>query len=179
MQMHIIDEAAIDAVLDAAIRHGLCEAFPQDAAVFTQTRAWHGSAPAFTAVISEGERVVAHVGIVERLVMVGEERVRVAGIQNVFVLPGQRGQGLSDRLMQAAMDEARQREYDAGLLFCVPALEALYVRMGWKAIAPPSVTRVDETGQEVPLPGKNIAMFYPLRYVEFPAGPIHLGGNDW
>jgi hypothetical protein len=97
----------------------------------------------------------------------------------VFVLPDQRGKGLSDRVMVAAMKEAAAGHYDCGLLFCVPELEKVYARCGWKRLADVPVIRIDERRTEVPIPGKNIAMFYPLKVTEFPPGRIHLQGNDW
>jgi len=41
------------------------------------------------------------------------------------------------------------------------------------------VIRIDETGTEAPIPGKNETMFYPLKVSTFPPGRIHLRGNDW
>ncbi len=54
-----VDEQDMEPALDAAIRQILCICFPREAAVFSQTRAWHGSAPAFSVVLLDGARVVA------------------------------------------------------------------------------------------------------------------------
>jgi hypothetical protein len=77
------------------------------------------------------------------------------------------------------MDEARRRDYDCGFLFCVPELEKVYARCGWLLLPPEPIIRIDETGAETPIPGKNIAMWHPLRADTFPPGVIHLQGNDW
>ncbi|MGA2064466.1 MAG: GNAT family N-acetyltransferase [Thermoguttaceae bacterium] len=174
----VVDEARMPPDLDERIRAALCACFPADRAVFHRTRAWHGSPPQYSAVLEDAGRVIAHAGIVRRTITVGGAPLLVAGVQNVCVLPECRGQGLSDRVLQAAMDEARRRGFDCGLLFCVPALGPLYARGGWQGLGPREVVRVEE-GREVPLSGENVAMFYPLRIAAFPGGPIHLCGNDW
>ncbi len=176
--IRIIDEREMSAGMDEQIRRALCICFPKDEAVFSQTRKWHDSGPAYSVVAQEQTRVVAHVGVVDRKLTVGDTWLRVGGVQNVFVLPDCRGRGLVDEVMAASMEEAQRRDYDCGLLFCVPELEKVYRRCGWITLGDREVIRV-EAGQELPLPGKNIAMFFPLRVREFPRGTIHLRGNDW
>jgi len=164
---------------DAAIRRGLCACFPNDREHFASHRDWHGSVPAWSVVLEEGTEVVAHAAVVDRVIDVGGLSVHVAGVLNVFVLPEWRGKWLVHRVMSAAMEEARRREFDCGLLFCVPALEKVYARTGWRTLSARRITRVDEEGRELPLPGDNLAMFHPLAMADFPAGDIHLRGNDW
>ena len=112
--------------------------------------------------------------------MVGKESipVKVAGIQSVFVHPGMQGTGLSDKIMEMSMKRADQQSLDAGFLFCVPELEKAYCRMGWQKINA-DVLMQDEQGNVVPIPGKNIAMIYPLKRKDFPAGNVDLAGQDW
>jgi GNAT superfamily N-acetyltransferase len=176
--LSIVDEAEMSPSLDAAIRERLCLCFPADVAVFGQTRAWHGSRPEFSVVLWEAERVVAHVGVVQRTITVGETPLRVAGVQNVFVLPEYRGQGLSAQVLQAAMTQAADRRFDGGLLFCVPRLEKVYAACGWHGLGVREVVRTED-GRDIPIPDKNIAMFYPIQTPHFPAGLVHLRGNDW
>jgi GNAT superfamily N-acetyltransferase len=174
----LIDETGMPPLLDAAIRASLCDCFPADTAVFHQTRAWHGSKPSFTVLLEKQNRVIAHVGVVDRTIRAGDTPLRVAGVQNVFVLPGFRGQGLSSQVLRTAMAEAARRDFDGGLLFCVPQLEKVYAPHGWQGLGWREVIRVEE-GREIPIPDKNIAMFNPLRIAVFPDGRIHLQGNDW
>ncbi len=174
----IIDENDMTPRLDEAIRRSLCVCFPADAGVFSGTRKWHGSGPAFSAVIEDAAQVIAHVGVVDRTLRFGAEPARAAGIQNVLVLPEHRGRKLCDAVMLAAQDEAVQRGFDCGVLFCVPKLEKVYARVGWKTISNDCV-RVDDDGIEKPIPGKNICMFLPIRMAAAPPGLLHLSGNDW
>ncbi len=175
----VLEEADMPADLDLAIRDILVECFPHNADHYARTRDWH-SAPSWSVVGLEPDgTVAAHCAMVERTVEVaGNRRVTVAGVQGFSVRPGLRGTGFSDRLMKRALDEARSRGIDAGLLFCLPKLEAVYGRMGWRTVHYPVTTR-DESGNPVPLPEKNIAMVIPLNIEEFPEGTVDLLGPDW
>lgn len=179
MQLRIIDESSMDQATDRAIKAGLCACFPGNESVFSQTRAWHGSAPAFTVLLERDGRVITHVGVVQRTVSVGGMDVRVAGVQNVFVLPEYRGRGLGDRVLHAAMAEAMWRKLDLGLLFCLPALEKVYARCGWKTLPRRTVRATRAGGQRYVLDEKNIMMFYPLAMEQLPPGEIDLRGDDW
>ncbi len=180
MRLTIWEEAALPPEVDARIRAALAAAFPADAAVFARTRAWHGSAPAFTLLLETQEgKVAAHLGVVEREVCFGSEAVRIGGLQNVFVATPFRGQGLARRLLAAAGAEMRRRGADAGLLFCKPALEPLYARNGWATLPGQMGVRVDAVGAEHPLDSGTVVMFLPLKRATPPEGVLHLCGNDW
>jgi len=176
-ELKVIEERDISAETDAAIKALLCECFPRDAAAFSRSRHWHGTAPAYSLAHWREGRVVGHVGIVIREVRCGERAARVAGIQNLAVAPGCRGRGLSQQLMIEAMGEAARRRIPYGLLFCIPELERFYAALGWRR-TDVSVTMI-ENGRHVPIPGKNITMFKELAGEPFPAGDIDLQGIDW
>jgi predicted N-acetyltransferase YhbS len=179
MQIRIANECGIDPAMDASIRAGLCQCFPPDRESFAQSRAWHGSLPDWTAVIQEGGEVIAYTGVVERIIRVGHDTVRVAGVQNVFVLPDHRGQGLCRQLMMTTMAEAEHRGVDFGLLFCTFELSTIYSNLDWRRLDRRTILRIASDGREVPIPKKNLGMFYPVTRDDFPAGEIHLQGNDW
>ena len=177
--VRIIDEQELAPDLEAAIRQTLVRCFPKDAEFFSRSRAWHGSAPSFSALAAEDERVIAHLGVVQRRITVGGSSVEVAGIQNVCVLNEYRGQGFCREMLAAAMAEAKSRGVDFGLLFCVAELVPVYERCGWKRLLDQPVVRVDSGGAEKPLVEGNLPMWLPLGEEEFPRGTVHLGGNDW
>lgn len=179
MRLLIINESEMSKGLDEQIRKGLCICFPDDMNVFSSTRAWHGSAPAWSVVVEESDRIIAHCGIVDRIIKVDIECIHIAGIQNVFVVPDYRRQGLCEMVMNKAMEEAQVRDYHGGLLFCIPQLEKIYTRCGWKTIPREKIFRIDAQGQRIQIPEKNIAMFYPLMRTHLPEGIISLEGNDW
>lgn len=177
--VQLINEQDLPANLEAAIRQTLVACFPKDTDFFSHSRAWHGSAPTFSAVILDNQEVIAHLGVVQRQVTIGGTPADVAGIQNVAVLPGYRGRGLCRAMLTAAMDEAKQRGLDYGILFCVADSVPLYARCGWRRLLDQNVVRVDTDGQEKPLVEGNLPMWLPLGKQEFPSGEIDLGGNDW
>ncbi len=175
----VIENESIPPELDRKIREILVECFPYNADHYRQIRAWHSTPTWIVAGFAPDGVVAAHCAIVEREVEIaGTRRVTVAGVQGFSVLPPWRGTGLSDRLMARTLAEARSRGIDAGLLFCLPQLEKLYGRMGWRAVYYP-VTLWNETGNPGPLPEKNIAMTIPLNIETFPEGEIDLRGPDW
>lgn len=129
--------------------------------------------------VADGGEVIAHLGVVERRITAGCVSASVAGIQNAAVLPEHRGKGLCREMLALAMDEARRRGLDYGLLFCEPKTMPLYARCGWLELPNQPVVRVDCDGLEKPLPEGNLPMWFPLGKQVFPSGPVHLGGNDW
>jgi GNAT superfamily N-acetyltransferase len=176
---HVVLETAITSAQDAAIRTGLCLCFPPDREIFSHARAWHGSHPMWSVLVEDGDSIVAHVGVVEREILVGAERVSVAGVQNAFVLPEHRRRGLFRQIMAAVLEEAGRRGLEFGLLFCTPEIGAKYARQGWRLLDDRHVTRLDEEGRRLPLPAKNVTMFYAIAGRDLPPGDVHLQGNDW
>ena len=177
--VEVIDEGDLAPDLEAAIRRTLVACFPKDAEFFSRSRAWHGSAPAYSAVICDGAEVIAHLGVVQRRITVGDQSLLVAGIQNVGVRPEHRGRGLCRLVLDAAMGEALERGLDVGLLFCVAANVPVYAQCGWQRLPDPPVVRVDFDGVEKPLADGNLPMWLALAKKSFPDGAVHLGGNDW
>ena len=179
MTPRLVAEKSLTAAEDAAIRVALCRCFPAEREVFAKTRAWHGTFPTWSVLVERQDLVIAHAGVVEREILAGNQPVRAAGIQNVLVVPEHRKSALFRQVMSLAMDEARRRELDLGLLFCTVDLARLYAGLGWRLVQGRSVVRIDQQGRVEPLPAKNVTMFYPLRRAEIPPGDVHLLGNDW
>ena len=180
LDFRVIDEADITDELDRAIRNTLVKCYPKDADHFSHTRWWH-SLPAWTVcAIYRSETVASSLSVVERCVTVGGKgrMITVAGVGNVFAQLPWRKKGVIDRVMALALAEAQRRVLDAGLLFCEPALEKVYKRMGWETIDG-AVFMSDESGHCVPGPVKNITMVIPILADEFPSGDIDLNGRDW
>jgi len=183
LKIEIFNENEISSELDRKIRKGLCTSFPQYADHFGETRSWHGVYPVSSVVgfsDDENSRVIAHVGIVQRQILVNRNnKLVIFGIQNVFIHPDHRGSGLLGSLLNMVVEYVEDGSFDCGLLFCIPELERVYNRFSWKKINNPRIVKVDENDKEELIPEKNIAMFYPLRLTEFPEGDVNLQGNDW
>jgi GNAT superfamily N-acetyltransferase len=176
----VVPQHEISHGLDKAIRDIMVACFPADREYYQRQSWWH-CIPIYRVLGRDrGDSIVAHAAIVERTVNVGDDlsKVRVAGVQGFCVSPVYRGAGLSERMMSRAMVEADKRGFDAGLLFCVDAVETVYSRMGWQRIDS-DVYMFDEKDGKIPIPPKNITMFYPLGRRQFPPGDIDLAGTDW
>lgn len=119
---------------------------------------------------SEG-RLVAHAGLVEADVEVGERRLRVAGLGGVVVAPGMRGHGLARLVVDTAVAHARGTGAEFGLLFCLPDRVALYEKLGWRVL--PGGMRVEQPGGVIDHPLRT--MWTPLAEgAVWPQGPARL-----
>ena len=176
--IELVEESNLSPDLDRAIRDLLCLCFPPDVPVFSQTRYWHGTAPEYSFFRREAGLVTGHVGIVRRTIRIGSRQVTIAGVQNLAVSPDRRQTGLGALLMIRALNEARRRGIDFGLLFCVPGLARFYTSLGWQ-IQNRLFFWADENGGRVPIPEKNIGMALNLGPDPFPAGDVDLQGRDW
>jgi len=177
MNLELIEEPDMTPATDAAIKRLLCDCFPPDTKIFSQSRQWHGTAPAYTIVQHEGNAVVGQVGVVLRTLRVGGRPVDIAGIQSLAVSPALQGSMLAWALMRRCMREAKRRGVPFGLLFCVPDLEKLYAAMRWQTVNVGVVMQYE--GQTQPIPGKNICMVLDLGGGAWPEGDIDLNGPDW
>jgi len=176
----VIDESRMPLDLDLAIRETLAICFQKDADYFSKQRGWHGSMPFYTVYMQDDDgKVVAHASVVDRTIRVGMTPLRIAGVQNVAVLPQCRGTGMSERIMNEAVAEAFRRVFDGGLLFCFAKLVKVYEACGWSIVENRRVIRIDENGNEVALPEGSLPMWHALLRVDLPDGDIHLQGNDW
>jgi len=177
-QPRILTEDQIDEKLDAAIRKNLALCFPHNKAVFSQTRRWQGVTPAYSVIVEDYDNVIAYTSIIDRTIKVGDEDCRIAGAQNVFVIPQYRGMGFSEVVLNAAMDEAKRQDFDFGLLFTRKNIKNVYARSGWIQITGRKFIRI-ENDIESDLPQESIKMYYPLLKKDFPPGIVHLHGNKW
>ena len=175
----VVNEQDISAEVDRSIRKTLVVCFPADREYY-RSQSWWYCVPVYRVLARDSnDFLIAHTAVVERVIICEQSaKVRVAGIQSCCVLPEYRGTGLSDKMMSVVMQEARERGFDAGLLFCLPQLEPVYGRMGWSRLEA-AVYMADEKAGKTLIPAKNTTMFYPLRVKQLPAGDIDLAGTDW
>ena len=135
MELRILKESQVTKSLDEEIRKNLVISFPHNKDIFSHSRKWRGNVPFYNIVLLDGDIVCAHVAVVDRTILAGTANVRVAGVANVFVMPGYRGKGLSDKVLIAAMAEAKKLDFDCGLLFTVENTTHIYTRNGWLKIS--------------------------------------------
>ncbi|MBQ9371394.1 MAG: GNAT family N-acetyltransferase [Thermoguttaceae bacterium] len=172
IKIDVLNESEIDEPLDAQIREFLCRLFPNWESVFKTRRAWHDAPPVFTA-IARNERgdIAGHVAVVERTITTNWNfRYLVASVQGVSVDEPYRKTGLSVRLLNVALDEARKRKYPFAILFCREPLVHFYERNGWKL---PDDSMIMWRDRELPIHMQsNCPMYRELTDEPFPEGPI-------
>lgn len=178
MQTRIVKESKISEKLNAAIRKTLAVCFPHHKNIYSKTHYLNDNKPAFSAIIEDGDNIIAYVGVIDRTIKIGGRRYRVAGVQNVCVLPKYRHRRLSDGVLKAAMEEAQARRFDFGLLFTQQNIKQVYARNGWIEIMFRKFTRT-ENGVNLEMPPESIKMYYPLAVKDFPTGDVDLLGNKW
>ena len=175
--LETLDENAIDAALDVRIREHLSRCFPDSPDKFRKYRVWHNVSPEYTVLIRQksndnGEpQVIGHVGVVIRTITTTWNwRYNVAGIQGVSVAEEFRHGGLAVRMLERALDEARQRGYLYAVLFCKEPLVPFYAQQGWR-LTDDSVIMWNEEDRPI-LMRSNCPMYKELTDQPFPEGPV-------
>ncbi len=178
MQPRIVKETEISEELNTAIGKTLAVCFPHHKDTYSKTYYLNDNKPAFSAIIEDDGNVIAYVGVIDRTIRVGGRNRRVAGVQNVCVLPEYRGRQLSDSVLKAAMQEALIRKFDFGLLFTQEKIKTVYARTGWRQIYKSKFIRA-ENGLRIEMPPESVKMYFPLALKDFPSGDVDLLGNKW
>ena len=120
-------------------------------------------------------RLVSRVGILKRVVSVGDDVVVVGGISGVTTLAGYRKHGYGTALMRSAQQFLKDElPASFGLLICNARVKQFYERLGWREVAGPT-TYAQPRGSET---CKGLTMVLECGR-EWPAGPIDLCGYPW
>lgn len=178
MQSRIIKESEISEKLNAAIGKTLSVCFPHHKDEFSKAHYLNDNKPVFSVIIEDGGSAIAYVGVIDRTIKLGRKKYRVAGVQNVCVLPKYRHRRLSDGVLKAAMEEAHTRRFDFGLLFTQQKIKKVYARNGWLQINKSKFIRT-ENSVNIEMPSESVKMYYPLAVKDFPTGDVDLQGNKW
>jgi len=178
MRPRIVKETEITGELIAAIGKTLAVCFPHHKDIYSKTHYSYDNKPVFSVIIEDGSNVIAYAGVIDRTVKVGGKKYRVAGVQNVCVLPKYRGWQLSDAILKAAMQKANTQRFDFGLLFTQEKIKKVYARNGWRQTEHREFIRT-ENGVNIEMPPESIKMYYPLAVRNFPTGDVDLLGNKW
>jgi predicted N-acetyltransferase YhbS len=120
----------------------------------------------------DGDRPIAHVGLVVAPVRLGEDTFDVLGVGGVLVTRSRRGQGVLRAVLEAAL--ARELGPDRALLWCSTENAAIYARFGFEHVTAPVTVEQPDGPYVMPMP----TMFKPLRPgVTWPDGPVTV--PDW
>ena len=172
IRIDVLEEADVDKTLDLRLREFLCRIFPNWESVFRTRRAWHDAPPVYTALARDPSgNIAGHVAVVERTITTNWNfRYLVASVQGGSVAESYRKTGLSTRLLDVALEEARRRRYPFAILFCREPLVHFYERNGWKL---PDDSMIMWRDRELPIHMQsNCPMYRELGEERFPEGPI-------
>lgn len=93
----------------------------------------------FQRILRRRGRIVAHVGIHEKILRIGRARIRMGGIAAVACDPNYRRQGLAAACMKDALALLKRERFPLSLLF---GIERYYLRFGYVGCLPGYVLRV-------------------------------------
>jgi predicted N-acetyltransferase YhbS len=118
-------------------------------------------------------RIIACAGLVVADVEVEGDTFGVVGFGGVIVTHTRRGEGLGRRVMDAAIERARELGPDRGLLFCREDRSGFYRGLGFADVDEPVEVAQPGTRRQMPLR----TMWRPLRRgAGWPRGPVSLPG---
>ena len=138
------------------------------------TWAW----PNWSALIKADQRVVAHVGIMYRVIQIGDLRVPVGGIAGVMTLPGWRQRGYARAaLAKATAFVGTQLWAPFAVVICPTDDTGFYEHIGWR-VAEEAIWS-DQPYGRLKLEGE-VVVFVPCQGdADWPSGPIDLCGAPW
>jgi aminoglycoside 2'-N-acetyltransferase I len=124
----------------------------------------------------ENDEIVSNVGVLERLVRVGSQPVRLGGIGGVATKVERRRRGLAGAALKLAQAFMRDElAVDFGLLVCENYMIPYYGKFGWQLVK--VKTWIDQPQGKVAFPDP--VMILPVCKSEWPDGEIDLCGMPW
>lgn len=124
-------------------------------------------------------KLVSQIGIVDRTIRVGGQSLPVAGVGGVATHPACRKSGFAGVLLNAALEQMRQRRpqdaYDFAVLFCSNHIIPFYTKRGFCPVQNP--VYVLESGKWVLF--EDNKMVLPLSAKPWPEGEMDVYGRSW
>jgi GNAT superfamily N-acetyltransferase len=124
----------------------------------------------------DGEQIVGHADLTERVADFGGRDTWVVGIGGVMTAREYRGQGISSAILdrcEAFIVGPLQADY--GMLFCAPDIVPFYARRGWLLVESP--VTVEQPGQRFVWP--YLTMLWPCPGLRWEETPINIRGLPW
>ncbi|WTW92345.1 GNAT family N-acetyltransferase [Streptomycetaceae bacterium NBC_01309] len=130
--------------------------------------------------IREGDDLIGHASVVQRMMLHGERPLRCGYVEGVGVRADRRGRGHGGTLM-AACERIVERAYDLGVLSTSEEGTRLYLSRGWRRWQGPTSVLAPEG--VVPTPEEDGDVFFWQAGVPLdPTGPLTCdwrGGDVW
>lgn len=169
-----IQEPDVSEALDLELRSLLSVSFPQPSNAFFRERRYAHDVPRHRYLIRDlQDRLVAHLGVHDKVLGVGATELAVGGMAEVCVHESQRGQGLVKRLLQRAHADLAERGIGFAFLFGEPQI---YGSSGYRHVAA-DVRRWDAATQAFITGPSRVALCKPLGAALWPDGVVDLRGS--
>lgn len=134
----------------AAVASLLVRSFPHSRTPFGSVRSWSSGRPELRLIGRDGERVVAHLGVLRRFLRVASSgaSLLVGDVGLVAVDPDHQGRGLGAALLARADAFLHELGVPFGFLTCGDHVAGFYAAAGWTATSGPTrMVRADGTVQ--------------------------------
>ncbi len=132
--------------------------------------------PDWAVMVWEDEELVSNVHIIERMVKVGSQTVRVGGIGNISTKVEWRKRGYASAALKVAQDFlVEPLKVDFGLMTATEAVKPMYENLGWRMVA-------DFLWMEQPDGKKTFdypVLVLPVAAQDWPEGEIDVCGLPW
>jgi len=142
---------------------------------FVQERVW--AQPDWAAVLYENEAIATFYQVVLRLVTIGSQVYKVAGVSNVITPMAYRGRGYASRILRETADFLFQELGCAyGLLLCADDLLPFYSRLNWYKVA--TTLYYDQPGGKQRY-DSNVMLLAPANAAKLHPQSVDLNGLPW
>jgi len=129
-------------------------------------------------VVYEAGKVVSHAGLLEHVIDVGRQSVKVGGICGVVTVPSARNRGYAKSILETAAQFMQDKlKVEFGFLFCLERLIPFYSNFGWQAITSPVF--LDQSAGRTQIPEGLHAMILNCQSQARPAGTVELNRFPW
>lgn len=166
-----IKDVDVDDELNQKLIDALTTCFP-DQPVFKKQR-YYKELPQHRWFIEDGNKVIAHTALHEKIITTEIRDIRIVGIAEVLVHPDYRRQGLAKMVLDAAHRWGKKHGFEFSLLFF--GEENVYKSSGYKLINNP-IKYVDYKTNEEKVDTSPIIMVKALTEKTWPNGLIDLNG---
>jgi predicted acetyltransferase len=130
----------------------------------------------WTVMVWEDEDLVTNIHIIERTILVGDQKVKLGGIGNVATKVEWRKRGYASEALKVAVDFLFDpQKVDFGLMIATEKMIPSYEKRGWKVVAQSMQIEQPDGPQSFRIP----VMTLPVIKQEWPQGEINLCGLPW
>ena len=163
---------------EAFTRHTLQRSLERVRPFALPANSYTWASPTWSALVKADQRVVAHAGIMYRVIQIGDLRVPVGGIAGVMTLSGWRQRGYARAMLaKATAFVGMQLWAPFAVVICPTDDTGFYEHIGWRVAE--GAIWCEQPGGHVKLEGEAV-LFAPCQGdADWPSGPIDLCGAPW